>query len=80
MDTAETMEPRACVLCGDQIVGFGNNAAPLAEGKCCDACNGRVILRRMASERTRRLPTSAQEHKRGGNMLLGGKDITLGEF
>lgn len=56
MDTAETMEPRACVLCGNQIVGFGNNAAPLAEGKCCDACNGRVILRRMASERTRRLP------------------------
>ena len=37
-----------CVLCNKQIVGFGNNAAPLANGKCCDECNTRVMRQRIA--------------------------------
>ena len=37
----------SCVLCGAVIAGFGHNAAPLATGKCCDACNRRVILERL---------------------------------
>ena len=43
-----------CVLCNEDIkpnaVGWdeGNNAEPLAEGRCCDACNKDVILRRIS--------------------------------
>lgn len=37
-----------CVLCGQEISGFGNNPAPLAtEGLCCDACNMKVIEARI---------------------------------
>ncbi len=44
-----------CVLCNKQIVGFGNNAAPLANGKCCDECNTRVMLARIADRDPSRL-------------------------
>lgn len=36
-----------CVLCGDEIVGFGNNPEPVAsfeEGKCCNRCNNTVVI------------------------------------
>ena len=36
-----------CVLCGAVVVGHGHNAAPMAEGKCCDACNLRVMAARI---------------------------------
>jgi len=36
-----------CVICNQEIVGYGNNPAPLKnEGRCCDACNHLVILKR----------------------------------
>jgi len=38
------VEEVTCVLCGERIVGYGNNAAPLASGKCCDRCNGERVL------------------------------------
>ena len=28
-----------CVLCTRVRRGYGNNAQPLKEGKCCDVCN-----------------------------------------
>ena len=48
-------EPRLkCVLCGDPILPnelgweHGNNAAPLADGQCCDDCNlSKVIPSRL---------------------------------
>ena len=36
-----------CVICGKEIKGFGNNAEPLAHGKCCDECNERVVALRL---------------------------------
>ena len=37
-----------CVLCGEQIVGYGNNAEPLKKGYCCDYCNiSKVIPERL---------------------------------
>ena len=33
-----------CVLCHDNITGYGNNAQPVAEGQCCDSCNFGVVL------------------------------------
>lgn len=36
-----------CCLCGVKIVGHGNNAQPLADGRCCGACNNKVIAERI---------------------------------
>lgn len=36
-----------CVLCGADIVGHCHNAEPMARGKCCDACNSRVLAVRV---------------------------------
>ena len=36
-----------CCLCGDEIKGYGNNAEPLTEGRCCDRCNQNVITFRI---------------------------------
>ena len=39
---------KICVLCKKAYIGYGNNAQPLAEGKCCDDCNGKVVASRFA--------------------------------
>ena len=36
-----------CVLCKQWCREHGNNAAPIAQGKCCERCNPQVIIRRM---------------------------------
>jgi len=28
-----------CILCGCTYSGWGHNAQPLSEGRCCDTCN-----------------------------------------
>ena len=41
------MAKNKCVLCGDPIDGYGNNAEPLGKGSCCDRCNLDVIFARL---------------------------------
>lgn len=41
------MKKLKCVLCKCELEGYGNNAEPLAVGKCCDVCNYKVITKRM---------------------------------
>ena len=36
-----------CSICGEQYEGFGNNAQPINNGLCCDACNQEVIYQRI---------------------------------
>lgn len=33
-----------CCICGKLIKGWGNNAEPVAPGKCCDECNAVVVI------------------------------------
>ena len=40
----EDKEKQKCVICGKPIVGYGNNALPVAEGNCCDQCNQNVVI------------------------------------
>ncbi len=43
--THEWQKPKACVLCGAQIEGFGNNPDPLAKtGSACDQCNATKVI------------------------------------
>lgn len=33
-----------CCICGEEIIGYGNNAAPYKDGRCCDACNLKFVI------------------------------------
>lgn len=35
---------KVCVICGKPITGYGNNAQPVKDGKCCDKCNQEVVI------------------------------------
>lgn len=35
-----------CSICKKSYTGFGNNAWPINDGRCCDKCNGSVIVAR----------------------------------
>ena len=36
-----------CSICKEKIEGFGNNAQPINDGRCCDTCNKLVIIERI---------------------------------
>ena len=33
-----------CCLCGNEYDNFGNNAQPVKDGRCCDACNWEKVI------------------------------------
>lgn len=33
-----------CCICGDIYSGFGHNAQPLSNGRCCDQCNSEKVV------------------------------------
>lgn len=35
---------RKCVICKKEFEGYGNNAEPVANGRCCNYCNMNVVL------------------------------------
>ena len=35
---------KICILCDEEIIGYGNNANPVADGECCNNCNGGIII------------------------------------
>ena len=41
------MEKKFCSICGKIYFGYGNNAKPINDGRCCDTCNEIVIFRRI---------------------------------
>lgn len=38
-----TKNTNTCSICGKKYSGFGNNAAPINQGRCCDMCNDTVV-------------------------------------
>lgn len=39
------MKTKYCCICGNQILGFGNNPSPVKEtGVCCGDCNAMVVV------------------------------------
>lgn len=38
------MKKIKCSICGKEFEGYGNNALPVATGKCCDRCNQDVVI------------------------------------
>lgn len=37
-------ETNQCCICGYLYGGHGHNASPVAEGRCCDTCNGTKVI------------------------------------
>ena len=36
---------RKCVICGKEIErGYGHNAEPIADGRCCDSCDDLYVF------------------------------------
>lgn len=33
-----------CSICKGNYVGYGNNAYPVNDGRCCDECNREVVI------------------------------------
>ena len=40
----EDADGHVCVICGEHYSGYGNNAEPIADGKCCDDCNLKYVI------------------------------------
>lgn len=39
-----TDEKHICSICGKEYVGYGNNAQPVNDGRCCDECNLETVV------------------------------------
>jgi hypothetical protein len=37
-------EVKVCDICSQSYKGYGHNAAPVKEGRCCDTCHWHVVL------------------------------------
>lgn len=37
-------EKKICSICGKEYSGWGNNAEPINEGRCCDDCNASAVI------------------------------------
>ena len=37
-------EKKICSICGKEYSGFGNNAWPVNDGRCCDQCNSEYVI------------------------------------
>lgn len=44
LDEDVETEKKVCVICGKEYEGYGNNAQPVKDGKCCDKCNQEVVI------------------------------------
>jgi hypothetical protein len=38
------MKPFVCSICHEEADGFGNNARPINDGRCCDHCNRTIVI------------------------------------
>lgn len=44
MPEIKTPKRKHCSICNEWFSGFGNNAAPINHGSCCDTCNWLVVI------------------------------------
>ena len=46
---ADALETKTCCICGKEFHGYGHNPHPIEEeGVCCDECNAKVVVARIA--------------------------------
>tara|TARA_R100000687_G_scaffold21469_2_gene17880 strand:- start:195 stop:497 length:303 start_codon:yes stop_codon:yes gene_type:complete len=37
-------EYKLCIICNGAYIGYGSNAAPVKDGRCCTECNITVVI------------------------------------
>jgi hypothetical protein len=57
---------QVCSICGGAIVGFGNDAWPVNDERCCDQCN----VERVISARRLRERNAKREGSNGGALQM----------
>src|SRR5262245_57166518 len=57
---------QGCSICGGAIVGFGNDAWPVNDDRCCDQCNA---VRVIPALRLRERESRAGRQQRGDAMI-----------
>jgi hypothetical protein len=55
---------QVCSICGGAIVGFGNDAWPVNDDRCCDQCNSERVIP------ARRLRDAKREGSNGGALQM----------
>jgi len=60
-------EKQVCCICGEEYEGYGNNAEPYKEGRCCDKCNMQFVipdrLKRLRNAKNESLKLTEEELK-----------------
>jgi len=56
---------KVCSICTGAIVGFGNDAQPINDGRCCDRCQAERVI----PERARRTLESDTKREGSGGAL-----------
>jgi hypothetical protein len=56
---------KVCSICTGAIVGFGNDAQPINDGRCCDRCH----VERVIPERARRILEHDAKREDSGETL-----------
>ena len=54
---------KICCICGKNYIGYGNNAEPVAEGRCCDRCNDTVVFLARIKELNKRAKEVKENEK-----------------
>lgn len=44
MERRLDQEVKSCSICGEDYIGYGNNAEPVNNGRCCDDCNNEEVI------------------------------------
>src|SRR5262249_62299536 len=71
------MPVQACSICGGAIVGFGNDAWPVNDDRCCDRCNAERIIPAL---RLREHDAKREGSNGGGGQMIDLKDIEEESF
>lgn len=48
-NTMKKNKTQKCSICGQEIKGFGRNAYPVTDGRCCNSCHGSIVMQARAA-------------------------------
>lgn len=66
-------EKHICSICGKEYVGYGNNAQPVNDRRCCDECNLKVVI----PYRIYLMRTEDRKNKRNVTSYKNDKSFTI---
>jgi hypothetical protein len=55
------MKSEICAICGKRLTEFGHDAKPLANGRCCNECNHKIIIPARLRARMASKPEAAEK-------------------